>query len=66
VNQQSRGYGTGPADADALCAASINAAAVVSHADTQTGLLKRQAIDERLAAMPAGRIRRWSASGLAL
>lgn len=52
--------------ADALCAASINAASVVSHADTQTGLLKRQAIEERLAAMPAACIRRWSASGLAL
>ena len=34
---------------DALRAAAINAAAVVGHIDTQSGLLTREAIDERLA-----------------
>jgi ribokinase len=44
---------------DALIAAAVNAASVVSHVDTQTGLLKRDAIDARVAGMPSDRIRRW-------
>jgi ribokinase len=40
----------GRAPEDALRAAAINAASVVGHIDTQTGLLHREAIDGRLAA----------------
>jgi ribokinase len=45
---------------DSLRAATINAASVVSHVDTQTGLLRRQALEARLAET-AGRlaVRRW-------
>jgi ribokinase len=40
----------GRAPAEALRAAAINAASVVGHVDTQTGLLKRDELDSRLAA----------------
>lgn len=48
---------------DALRAAAINAASVVGHIDTQTGLLKREEIERRLATMAAALpIRRWRLS----
>lgn len=40
----------GKSGADALRAATFNAASVVAHVDTQTGLMTRAAIDERVAA----------------
>jgi ribokinase len=55
----------GASTADALRAAAANAASGVSHVDTQTGLLSRSAIAERVAALSHDRIRRWSASGSA-
>ncbi len=46
----------------ALRAATINSASVVGHIDTQTGLLRREEIDRRLAAMPPQpTICRWAA-----
>jgi ribokinase len=46
---------------DALRAAAINAASVVGHIDTQSGLLHREAIDERLAAISNTlAVRTWS------
>jgi ribokinase len=42
--------GLGRPPEDALRAATLNAASVVGHVDTQTGLLKREALDHRLAA----------------
>jgi ribokinase len=42
----------GRSSADALCAATLNAASVVAHVDTQTGLLTRDVIDERIAPGP--------------
>ena len=44
----------------ALRAAAINSAAVVGHIDTQTGLLRRQEIDRRLASPETLGIRRWT------
>jgi hypothetical protein len=46
-----------------LRAASVNAAAVVAHADTQTGLMTRAAIDRRVAELPHHRVRRWDLGG---
>ena len=44
----------------ALRAATINAASVVEHIDTQTGLLARQELDQRMAAAPPqSAVRRW-------
>jgi len=43
----------------ALRAATINAASVVAHVDTQTGLLKMEAIDKQLAVSSDIRVRRW-------
>jgi sugar/nucleoside kinase (ribokinase family) len=46
---------------EALRAAAINAASVVGHVDTQTGLLSREAIDKRLAeAKSTLEVRIWS------
>src|SRR5208282_5650335 len=46
---------------EALRAATINSASVVGHIDTQTGMLRRQEIDRRLAAAPPQpAIRRWA------
>jgi ribokinase len=46
---------------EALRAAAVNAAAVVGHVDTQTGLLAREAIDRRLAETRAPlKVRIWS------
>ena len=45
---------------EALRAATINSASVVGHIDTQTGLLRRQELDQRLAAAtPQSDIRKW-------
>jgi ribokinase len=44
---------------EALRAATINSASVVGHIDTQTGLLRRQEIDQRLASTPQPAVRRW-------
>jgi ribokinase len=44
---------------EALRAAAINSAAVVGHIDTQTGLLRRKELDQRLSATPQPAIRRW-------
>src|SRR5262245_33406389 len=53
--------GLGRPPEEALRAAAINAASVVGHVDTQTGLLTHQAIAQRLAAAPASlRVRTWS------
>ena len=46
-----------------LLAASVNAAAVVAHADTQTGLMKREAIEGRVRAMAQHKVRRWELGG---
>jgi ribokinase len=43
----------------ALKAATVNAASVVSHVDTQTGLMTLQAIEERLGEAPDFSVRRW-------
>jgi ribokinase len=48
---------------DSLVAASVNAASVVAHVDTQTGLMTRDAIDGRIAALPHHRILRWDMAG---
>jgi sugar/nucleoside kinase (ribokinase family) len=46
---------------EALRAAAVNAASVVGHVDTQTGLLSREEVDRRLAAnQDALRVRIWS------
>jgi ribokinase len=46
---------------DALRAAAINAAAVIGHVDTQTGLLRREALDARLAETASRLpVRRWA------
>jgi ribokinase len=46
---------------EALRAATINSASVVGHIDTQTGLLRREDLDRRLAATPAQPpVRRWA------
>jgi ribokinase len=45
---------------DALRAAAINAASVVGHVDTQTGLLSRDAIDRGLAGQGDDLLRTWS------
>jgi sugar/nucleoside kinase (ribokinase family) len=46
---------------EALRAATINSASVVGHIDTQTGMLRRQELDRRLAAAPPQpAIRRWA------
>lgn len=44
----------------ALRAATINAAGVVGHVDTQTGLMTRSEIEGRLAASPGLKLRTWS------
>jgi ribokinase len=44
---------------DALSAAAINSASVVGHVDTQTGLLRRDALEQRLTAAQTT-IRKWS------
>jgi len=44
----------------ALKAATINAASVVAHVDTQSGLLQREVIEKQLAADSALPLRRWS------
>jgi ribokinase len=44
---------------EALRAATINSASVLGHIDTQTGLLRRQELEGRLAAAPAIPIRKW-------
>ena len=44
---------------EALRAAVINSASVVGHIDTQTGLLCRKELDQRLHAEPRPAIRRW-------
>jgi ribokinase len=44
---------------EALRAATINAASVVGHIDTQTGLLQRHELDRRLAATPQTSVRGW-------
>jgi ribokinase len=47
---------------EALRAAAINSASVVAHIDTQTGLLRRDALDQQLAASPPQpAIRKWGA-----
>jgi ribokinase len=46
---------------EALQAAAINAGSVVGHVDTQTGLLSREAIDQRLReTMDTLKVRIWS------
>lgn len=47
-----------PAD-QALLAATINAAGVVGHVDTQTGLMHRASIEQHLASTPALALRTW-------
>jgi ribokinase len=49
---------------EALCAARINSASVVQHIDTQTGLLRRDQIDQQLAATPPATTRKWRFSDL--
>ena len=44
----------------ALKAATLNAASVVSYIDTQTGLLRRDALEGRLAARCTLQLRKWS------
>lgn len=44
----------------ALKAAAINAASVVGHVDTQSGLLRREALEGRLATRSDLRLRKWS------
>ena len=44
---------------EALRAATINSASVVGYIDTQTGLLRRQELDRRLATPPQSAIRGW-------
>jgi ribokinase len=52
---------TGSPPEDALCAAATNAAAVVRHVDTQTGLLAREELDKRLGEAKATlKVRIWS------
>jgi ribokinase len=51
--------------AESLLAASVNAAAVVAHADTQTGLMTRDAIERLLTEMAQHKVRRWEMSGVA-
>jgi ribokinase len=48
---------------ESLVAASVNAAAVVAHADTQTGLMTRGAIEGRVAEPAQHRVRRWNLGG---
>jgi ribokinase len=43
----------------ALKAATLNAASVVAHIDTQSGLLRHEALDGRLAARSDVRLRQW-------
>jgi ribokinase len=44
---------------EALRAATINAASVVTHVDTQTGLMRREALEARLLAAIEPELRRW-------
>jgi len=44
----------------ALKAAAVNAASVVTHVDTQTGLMTREAIEARLGDAPDFLVRKWS------
>jgi ribokinase len=43
---------------EAVCAATVNSASVVEHVDTQTGLLRRDELDQKVAAAQRA-IRRW-------
>ena len=53
--------GLGRPPQEALQAAAINAASVVGHVDTQTGLLKREEIERRVSAAAASLpVRVWS------
>jgi ribokinase len=45
---------------EALRAATINAASVVGHVDTQAGLLQRAELDRRLAQLPSSSVRHWA------
>jgi ribokinase len=45
--------------AEALRAATINAASVVTHVDTQTGLMRQDAVEARLMAAREPELRRW-------
>ena len=45
---------------EALRAATMNSASVVGHIDTQTGLFRRQELDQRLAVPAQSAIRRWA------
>ena len=49
----------GRAGGEALRAATINAASVVTHVDTQTGLMRREALEARLLAASEPELRRW-------
>lgn len=52
--------GRGREAADALRAATVNAASVLGHVDTQTGLLSRQELDNRLGEVGSAlEVRRW-------
>lgn len=44
---------------EAVYAATINSASVVEHVDTQTGLLRREILDKKVAAVGSQTIRRW-------
>ena len=44
---------------EALRAATINAASVVAHVDTQTGLMRREAVEARLLAAGDPALRKW-------
>ncbi len=44
---------------EALRAATINAASVVTHVDTQTGLMRREALEARLLAAREPALRKW-------
>jgi len=50
----------GQASELALKAATVNAASVVAHVDTQTGLMPRKAIEKHLSAKRALALRKWS------
>ncbi len=46
---------------DAIIATAINAASVIGHLDTQTGLLRQQDLDSRIATLgPSLKVMRWA------
>lgn len=45
---------------ESLRAATVNSAAVVRYIDTQSGLLRRQELDQQLAALGQSAIRKWA------